>query len=250
MIETRDLSLQLGAKHLLQNINIALPRGRFTAIIGPNGAGKSTLLSILGRLQNATTGSVLFDRTPLAQHAPRDLARRLSILRQANDITPRLTVAELVAFGRFPHAAGRLGEEDLQKIDDALAALALSDIRNQPLDTLSGGQRQRALIAMCLAQDTEALLLDEPLNNLDLSHARRVMSLCRQEATKGKTVAAVLHDLSATAVHADHVIALKNGKLHSAGHAAKVMTAQNLSDLYDTEIEVAELCGKTIVLTV
>lgn len=250
MIETRHLSLRVGRKPLIEGISTSLPRGKLTAIIGPNGAGKSSLLSAMGRLTNADEGTVFFDGTPVGAFDTHKLAQRLCILKQSNEITPRLTVTDLVRFGRFPHCLGRPSPKDHDIVRTAIDRMALQTIRNRNIDTLSGGQRQRALIAMALAQDAQTLLLDEPLNNLDLVHTRRVMSICREEVGNGRTVAIVLHDLTIAAVHADHVIALKNGQLHSAGPVEDIMTKGKLSDLYDADIQVADVAGQRVVLTV
>ncbi|TNE64046.1 MAG: ATP-binding cassette domain-containing protein [Rhodobacteraceae bacterium] len=250
MIETRSLSVHLTETPILHDVTVKMPLGKMTALVGPNGAGKSTLLSAMGRLITPEHGEVLLDGKPLAAYCPKVLAKHLAILRQDSQITPRLTVRDLVGFGRYPHSHGRPGPKDSEAIDAAIARLDLKDFADRFLDTLSGGQRQRALIAMVLAQDTDVILLDEPLNNLDIVHARTVMRVAREEADKGKTVVVVLHDLSVAAAHAEHVVALKAGRLHSEGVPEVVLTRDNLSDLYDTEVQVIEAEGRRIVLTV
>jgi ABC-type enterochelin transport system, ATPase component len=250
MIETHTLSVYLTETPILHDVTVRMPPGKMTALVGPNGAGKSTLLSAMGRLIRPETGEVRLNGKPLSGYPPKALATHLAILRQDSQITPRLTVRDLVGFGRYPHSHGRPGPKDHAAIDTAIARLHLHDFADRFLDTLSGGQRQRALIAMVLAQDTDVLLLDEPLNNLDIVHARTVMRVAREEADKGKTVVVVLHDLSVATAHAEHVVALKSGRLHSEGAPETVLTCENLSKLYDTEVQVIEAEGRRIVLTV
>ncbi|WP_460272438.1 iron ABC transporter ATP-binding protein [Celeribacter sp. ULVN23_4] len=250
MIETLSLSVHLTETPILQDVSVKIPLAKMTALVGPNGAGKSTLLSAMGRLIHPAAGEVRLDGKLLSDYSPKRLAKHLAILRQDSQITPRLTVRDLVGFGRYPHSHGRPGPKDFEAIDAAIARLDLKEFADRFLDTLSGGQRQRALIAMVLTQDTDVLLLDEPLNNLDIVHARTVMRVAREEADKGKTVVVVLHDLSVAATHSDHVVALKAGRLHSEGSPEKVISHENLSDLYDTEVQVLEAEGRRIVLTV
>lgn len=154
------------------------------SIIGPNGAGKSTLLALLSRLLPATSGSVHIDELDVAK-APSDVrARRLSILRQDNHPVARLTVRDLVAFGRFPHSRGRLAEEDEKRISESIRYMELESLADRFLNEMSGGQRQCAFVAMVLCQDTDYVLLDEPLNNLDMRHATGMMKLVRRVANE------------------------------------------------------------------
>nr|WP_321508536.1 ATP-binding cassette domain-containing protein [uncultured Celeribacter sp.] len=250
MIETRNLCVHVANTPILKDVSLSIPKGKLTALVGPNGAGKSTLLSALGRMLEPASGSVLLDGRPLGSFAGPELARHLSILRQSTTITPRLTVADLVAFGRYPHSQGRLGEDDRAEVWRSIVRLDLASYADRFLDTLSGGQRQRSLIAMTLAQAADVVLLDEPLNNLDLAHARRVMRIAREEVEAGRTVVCVLHDLTVAAAHADHIIALKEGQLHAEGPPSEMITGPGLSDLYDAEVEVAEVRGRRVVLMV
>src|SRR5690606_34856220 len=146
---------------------------------GPNGAGKSTLLSMISRLTPMSTGSVAIDGLDIKRTPSVELAKRLSILRQHNESTIRLTVRDLVAFGRFPHSGGRLTAIDQEHIDEDIHYLDLEPYQHRHLDELSGGQRQRAYVAMVMCQDTDYVLLDEPLNNIDIHHAVGMMQLLR-----------------------------------------------------------------------
>ncbi|NDV01318.1 ATP-binding cassette domain-containing protein [Pseudoroseicyclus tamaricis] len=250
MIDLTDIHVTLGPSPILHGITARFPAGKVTALVGPNGAGKSTLLAAAGRLVRPSRGEVRLHGRPLAAYKPEDLARRMAVLRQDGGITARLNVRDLVTFGRYPHCRGRPGPADRAAVDRALRRLDLAGFAERFLDTLSGGQRQRALIAMALVQAEEALLLDEPLNNLDLAHARRVMAVAREEAATGKAVAVVLHDLTIAAAYADHVIALKDGRLHAEGPVADVLSAAGLGALYETEVEVAHIDGRRIILPI
>jgi iron complex transport system ATP-binding protein len=182
MITIDNATKSYGDAVVVDGVTIALPKGGVTSIIGPNGAGKSTLLSMIGRLLPMDRGRVLVDGLDVSSTASDVLARRLSILRQDNQIGARLTVRDLVAFGRYPYSKGRYTAEDGIHVDRAIGFLGLEDFTDRFLDELSGGQRQRAFIAMVLCQDTDYVLLDEPLNNLDMKHAVSIMRLIRRAA--------------------------------------------------------------------
>ena len=166
MIQVRELSKFYGKKAVVEKVNVNIHRGKITSFIGPNGAGKSTLLSMVSRLLDADTGEVLVDKDNVKQMKSNEFSKRVSILKQSNFMNVRLTIRELVSFGRFPHSRGRLTAEDLRFVNQAMEYMDLLDMQDDYLDELSGGQRQRAFIAMVIAQDTDYILLDEPLNNL------------------------------------------------------------------------------------
>lgn len=244
MIEIAHVSKSYGATRVLDDVSLSLPAGGLTAVIGPNGAGKSTLLSIVARLMVPDHGSVHVDGLDVFATPGAVLARRMAILRQANQITPRLTVGELVAFGRFPYSHGRLTREDGEKIEEAIAYVDLAGLSDRLLDELSGGQRQRAFIAMVLAQDPACLLLDEPLNNLDMKHAAATMRLLRRAADElGKTVVVVIHDINFASCHADRIVAMKDGRLAFSGGPDEVMREDVLRSIYDMEVAVHEVNG-------
>ncbi|MFG1477779.1 ATP-binding cassette domain-containing protein [Xanthobacter sp. V4C-4] len=249
MIEIHTLSKSYGAARVLDQVSLSLPPGGLTALVGPNGAGKSTLLSIVARLMPASGGRVTLDGEDVATLPGAALARRLAILRQANAVTPRLTVAELVAFGRFPHSGGRLTGADREMIERAIGYVDLVALRDRFLDELSGGQRQRAFIAMVLAQDTDYVLLDEPLNNLDMKHAAATMRLLRRAADElGKTVVVVLHDINFASCHADRIVAMKDGRLAFQGPPAALMRPEVLRAIYDMDIAVMDVDGDRVGL--
>ncbi|MFG1343282.1 ATP-binding cassette domain-containing protein [Xanthobacter autotrophicus DSM 431] len=244
MIEIEHLSKSYGATRVLDDVSLTLPAGGLTAVIGPNGAGKSTLLSIAARLLAPDAGRVRIDGLDAFETPGHVLAKRLALLRQSNTITPRLTVEELVGFGRFPHSRGRPTPEDARHVAEAIAYVDMTGLATRLLDELSGGQRQRAFIAMVLAQDPACLLLDEPLNNLDMKHAAATMKLLRRAADElGKTVVVVIHDINFASCYADRIVAMKDARVRLQGSPGEVMREEVLRDIYDMDIRVRELDG-------
>lgn len=249
MISVEQVDARYGDVLVVDGVTIDLPSGGVTALVGPNGAGKSTLLSVMARLMKPTAGQVLVDGADVRSTPSDELARRLAILRQDNHIAMRLTVRDLVAFGRYPHSKGRLTSDDQAHVDAALVHLDLTDFADRFLDELSGGQRQRAFVAMVLAQDTDHILLDEPLNNLDMSHGVRMMRQLRSAADElGKGVVVVLHDLNAASVYADHVVMMAGGRVVASGTPAEIMREDLLEEVYGLPIRVHEIDGELVAL--
>ena len=239
MISLTDVTMTYGDLTVLGPVTLDIPAGGVTALVGPNGAGKSTLLTIVGRLATATSGRVTVGGWDVQATPGRALAKVVSILRQENHFVTRLTVRELVGFGRFPHSQGRLTAHDEAKIDEAIAFLDLTGLSGRYLDQLSGGQRQRAYVAMVLAQDTDYILLDEPLNNLDMKHAVAMMGRLRRAADElGKTVVIVVHDINFAAAYADRIVALAEGRVVHVGTPGELMTSSTLEEVFGTPVEV------------
>ena len=234
---------------ILDNITTTIPRGGITSIIGPNGAGKSTLLSIIGRLLKADTGTINVSGLDVVTTKSDILAKRLSILRQENQFNSRLTVEELVGFGRYPYTRGRLTAQDDEKISQSLSFLNLLELRHRYLDELSGGQRQRAYVSMVLCQDTDYVLLDEPLNNLDMKHAVAMMKQLRLAADDlGKTIILVIHDINFASTYSDYILAMKKGALCYQGGPKEIMRADVLQDIFDTPVRIREIDGQLIAM--
>lgn len=247
MIEIQGVSKTYHDRLVVDDVSINISKGGLTSIIGPNGAGKSTLLSMISRLTPMTAGSVQVDGLDVTRTPGPELAKRLAILRQHNESTLRLTVRDLVAFGRFPHSAGRLTDADQQHIDEAIYYLALDEYQHRHLDELSGGQRQRAYVAMVMCQDTDYVLLDEPLNNIDMHHAVGMMQLLRRAADeKGKTVVVVLHDINFASCYSDQIIAMRAGQVAYQGTPEQIIRGEVLSDIYQLPMAVHELAGQRI----
>ena len=249
MIVADAVSKSYGETVVVDGVSVSIPAGGVTSIIGPNGAGKSTLLSIVARLVSMDRGPVTVDGLDVTKTPSDALARRLSILRQDNHIASRLTVRDLVGFGRYPYSKGRPTLEDKVHVDRALEYLHLGPMADRFLDELSGGQRQRAFVAMVLCQDTDYVLLDEPLNNLDMKHASGMMKIMREAADGlGKTVVLVLHDINFASWYSDRIIAMREGRICRHGPVDEIIRPDVLRDIYDMEIRVADVDGRRICL--
>lgn len=245
MITFTDVSKNYGTSCVLGPVSGSIPAGGITSIIGPNGAGKSTLLTIMGRLLEPSTGQVSVGGLDVATTKSTVLAKRLAILRQENHITARLTVRDLVGLGRYPHCGGRLRPEDRTHVDAALRFLDLEPLAGRFLDQLSGGQRQRAFVALVLAQDTDYVLLDEPLNNLDMRHSVEMMRQVRRAADEmGRTVVMVVHDLNFAAAYSDRIMAMREGQIVGFGEVPEMMDETLLSDVFGTTIRIREVDGQ------
>ncbi|WP_432573069.1 iron ABC transporter ATP-binding protein [Kineococcus sp. SYSU DK005] len=248
MITVDGVTKAYGATPVLGPVTQVLAERGITSIIGPNGAGKSTLLTIAGRLADPDTGSVRVrdGERDLDVHRARssEVAKVVAVLRQENRLTTRLTVRELVSFGRFPHCGGRMGDRDVAAVEEALGFLELTDLQDRFLDELSGGQRQRAHVAMVLAQGTRYVLLDEPLSSLDIRHAVRMMRLLRRAADElGRAVALVVHDVNFAAAWSDRIVAVRDGRVVAQGTPAEVVRDDVLEEVFDTPVRVHVLDG-------
>lgn len=244
MISLKSLTKVFGQFTVVENASAEFEKGQVTSIIGPNGAGKSTLLSMASRLVSSDKGEVLIDCKELSEWDSKELAKRLAVLRQANSITMRFTVREMVSFGRFPYSQGKLNQQDQEVIDKAIEYLDLTEIQHKYLDELSGGQRQLSFIAMVMAQDTDYVFLDEPLNNLDIKHSLQIMKNIRRLAHEmNKAVVVVIHDINFAACYSDIIIALKKGKIVAQGSVEEVIQAEILESIYETPFNIVEVGG-------
>ncbi|MFF3325100.1 ABC transporter ATP-binding protein [Streptomyces sp. NPDC002889] len=237
-LTARDLTLAYDERTVVENLDLDIPQGRVTVIVGPNACGKSTLLRALGRLLRPRRGSVLLDGTELGRIPTRTIAQSIGLLPQTPVAPEAISVADLVARGRQPHQRWwqQWSEEDEQAVTDAMDRTDVTALAARPVDELSGGQRQRVWIAMALAQDTDLLLLDEPTTYLDISHQVEVLDLVRQlNRERGRTVVAVLHDLNQAARYADHLVAMKGGRIVAQGHPSEIVTADLVRDVFGLE---------------
>ncbi|KQL35011.1 ABC transporter ATP-binding protein [Psychrobacillus sp. FJAT-21963] len=242
MIQVKEVTKYFSKKPVVDNVSVNIQSGKITSFIGPNGAGKSTLLSMVSRLLDADTGEVLLDKSNVSKWKSDEFSKRVSILKQSNYMNVRLTIRELVSFGRFPYSKGRLNTEDMKMVDQAIEYMNLADIEDSYLDELSGGQRQRAFIAMVIAQDTEYILLDEPLNNLDMKHSVQIMKILRKLVEDlGKTVVIVLHDINFASVYSDYIVALKDGRVIKDGPTHEIINSDALKEIYDMDIPIQEM---------
>ncbi|APH02697.1 iron ABC transporter ATP-binding protein [Janibacter indicus] len=241
MITLTDVGKSYGDEVTIGPVDLEIPAGGVTALVGPNGAGKSTLLTMIGRLLDIDEGAIEIAGYDVASTKSKDLAKIVSILRQENHFITRLTVRQLVGFGRFPYSQGRLTVEDEEVISRSIDFLDLTALEGRYLDQLSGGQRQRAYVAMVLAQDTDYVLLDEPLNNLDMQHSVHMMRhLHRAAAELGRTIIVVLHDINFAGHYADRICAVKDGQVVEFGTPGQIMTDEVLTRVFDTEVQVID----------
>lgn len=249
MLEINNVSKRYGEHIVIDDVSLKVAKGKLTAFIGPNGAGKSTLLGIISRLIDNDVGEIFLDKNEIKTWHRSDFAKKLSILKQSNGLAMKLTVRELVSFGRFPYSKGRLTSEDERIVDEALSFLGLETLAESLISDISGGQLQRAYIALVFAQDTDYILLDEPLNNLDMRYAVQMMQLIRRFVDElGKTVVIVVHDINFASCYADEIVALKDNKIFAKGMTNDVITTPLLEELYEMPIEIHEHNQKKICL--
>jgi len=247
LISVQGLNKTIQDKAILKEINVDINKGRLTSIIGPNGAGKSTLLSAITRLIDFEDGGIEIENKSISDYKSNELAKKLSILKQSNHTELNITVEQLVNFGRFPYSKGHLKQEDKEQVEYALELLQLKEIRHRYLKTLSGGQRQRAYVAMTIAQDTDYILLDEPLNNLDMKHSVQIMQTLRQLAKSlNKTIVVVIHDINFASCYSDDIIALKDGEVIKASTKDDVIQCDTLRELYEMEVQIEQIRGQRI----
>ncbi|HET6709413.1 ABC transporter ATP-binding protein [Amycolatopsis sp.] len=240
-LRVQDLRVAYDDRVVIDGLDLDIPPGRITAIVGANACGKSTLLRTMARLLTPKSGAVYLDGRSIQDLPTRQVAQRLGILPQSPVAPEGMTVADLVGRGRAPHQSWwrQWSTSDEGAVASALAATEMTDLADRPVDELSGGQRQRAWIAMAVAQDTPVLLLDEPTTYLDLAHQIDVLDLVVDlNRADGRTVVMVLHDLPQACRYADHVIAMKAGRVVASGEPASVITEELVDEVFDVRCRV------------
>lgn len=238
---TESLSLAYVDRLIVEELNLKIPEGKITALVGANGSGKSTILKAMARILQPKTGTVYLDGKAIHKQATKKVAQQLAILPQNPEAPAGLTVTELVSYGRFPHQKGfnTVKEEDRRMISWAITVTGMNDFAERAVDNLSGGQRQRAWIAMALAQGTSILLLDEPTTFLDMAHQLEVLKLLKKlNEEESRTIIMVVHDLNHASRFADHVVAIKKGKVIEEGTPDEVMTHEVLSKVFGIEADI------------
>lgn len=240
----KNITKKYDGKIILDDISLNIKKGCINAFIGPNGGGKSTLLKIISRLVEKDKGEILIDNIEISKWNSNELAKKISILTQKNEINVKITVFELISFGRFPYK-----EDKDNKVEEAINLLDLNEIRDKYIDEISGGQLQRALIAMIIAQDTEYILLDEPNNNLDIYHSKKLMQLLKLLCEKyNKTVIIVLHEINYASFYSDYIFCISNGKIKYEGLTENIICKEILKDLYNIDFEIINFKDKQLTL--
>jgi len=252
-LQAEDLELSYGDRSVVKGLTVAVPDGAVTAVVGANACGKSTLLRGLARLLRPQAGHVLLDGRAIDGMRTRDVAQVLGLLPQSPTAPEGLTVADLVGRGRSPHQRwfAQWSESDEDAVTQALSRTGTAELASRPVDELSGGQRQRVWIAMTLAQGTDLLLLDEPTTYLDLAHQVEVLDLVADlNARDGRTVVMVLHDLNQACRYADHLIAMRDGRVHAEGPPEDVITEDVVREVFGLEARVVPdpVTGTPLVL--
>lgn len=233
-IETEQVTIGYDGPPVVTNLSLGIPPGSFTVIVGPNGCGKSTLLRSVARLMTPNSGRVLLDGRSISDYRPKEAARRIGLLPQDSTAPDGITVAELVERGRYPyHGLFRQhSDDDDRAVAEAMDATGVTDLADRQVAELSGGQRQRVWVAMALAQETPALLLDEPTTFLDIAYQVELLDLFAQLHEQGRTLVAVLHDLNHAARYATHLIVMKDGAVVAEGAPADIVTAELVEDVF------------------
>ena len=242
-LRTERLTIGYDRKTVITDLSVDIPDGRVTAIVGPNACGKSTLLRGLARLLKPAGGQVILDGSDIATLHTKEVARRLGLLPQTSVAPEGITVADLVARGRFPHqkVLRQWAADDAAAVADAMQATNVQALSTRLVDELSGGQRQRVWVAMVLAQQTPLLLLDEPTTYLDIAHQVELLDLfAALNREQGRTVVAVLHDLNHACRYADHIIAMKAGHIVAGGDPTDVITEALVSEVYGLACQIID----------
>lgn len=233
-LQADAVTLRYDQRTISTDLSVAITEGSFTVIVGPNACGKSTLLRALSRLLVPSSGTVLLDQVDIHTLAAKDVARRLGLLPQSAVAPDGITVADLVARGRYPHQSflRQWSQADEQAVAAAMQAAQVSELSERLLQELSGGQRQRVWIAMVLAQQTPVLLLDEPTTYLDIAHQIELLELLAELNRQGRTIVAVLHDLNQACRYASHLIAMKAGAIVAQGDPARIFTEALVQEVF------------------
>lgn len=243
MLRARGIHVEIHGRPILHGVDLELRPGEVTVVIGPNGAGKSTLFSVLSGDIAPSRGSVTLDGRPVAEWKPQAAARERAVMVQDSTVSFPFSVREVVQMGRDAWRRSEQADRDEEVVDGAVASVGIEHLQDRTITVVSGGERQRTALARVLAQEGRTVLLDEPVSAMDIAHQERILSLCRALAAQGDAVAVVLHDLDSAAVYGDRVLLLDHGRVVADGTPNQVCTAELLSRVYGTPIEVFDLHG-------
>ncbi|MFC7365441.1 MULTISPECIES: ABC transporter ATP-binding protein [Bhargavaea] len=241
VIQTDSLTLSYGDRIIIDDLDLAIPKGEITVFIGANGCGKSTLLQSIARLLKPKSGSVLLSGSDIAKLPTKEVARKMAMLPQSPVPPEGLSVLQLVKQGRYPHQSWlkQWSKRDEEIVKKALDATGLTEFKDRQVDELSGGQRQRAWIAMTLAQDTDIILLDEPTTYLDMAHQIEILDLLYElNANEGRTIVMVLHDLNLSCRYAHNVIAIRDQTIYAQGKPEEVVSCKLVQDVFGMDCNI------------
>lgn len=242
-LSTQKLSIGYQQRQVIDSLDLVLPSAKVSVLIGSNGCGKSTLLKAMARLLTPQSGTVILDGMDIHASNTAQIARKMAILPQTPVAPEGVTVRQLVSLGRFPYQnwLRQWSKDDEQQVDEALRLTGTETLQFRPVDALSGGQRQRVWIAMTLAQSTPTLLLDEPTTYLDLAHQIEILELLHGlNQQQGKTIVMVLHDLNLACRYADHLVAVRNGRVYDAGAPKDIMTETLVKDVFNLHCRIID----------
>lgn len=240
-IRINGIEAGYNSRPILRGVSMDVAPGEWLGILGPNGSGKTTLLRTISGFLSPTRGGVYLEGRPLAQMSRLEAARRLAVASSSSSGAMDFTVGELVLMGRTPHLPrwSAEGPKDWAAVEKALAMTDAFHLAHRPAASLSAGEHQRVLLAAALAQEPAVLLLDEPTAHLDIHHQVEVMHLMeRLRREQGITVVSVLHDLNLAALFCDHVLLLKEGRIHALGAPWHVFTEENIRDVYQCQVQI------------
>lgn len=242
-LRAERVELGYDKRTVVADLTLAIPDGSFTVIVGPNACGKSTLLRALARMLKPRAGQVLLDGEAIGSRPSKEVARELGLLPQSPIAPDGISVADLVARGRYPHQKilRQWSREDERAVAAAMAATKVDELSERIVDELSGGQRQRVWLAMALAQETPILLLDEPTTFLDIAHQVEVLDLCDElHREHGRTLVAVLHDLNHACRYATHLVAMREGAIVAEGDPSGIVSAELVEAVFGLPCRVIE----------
>jgi len=239
-----------GERETIRGMNGEFAAGLFHGIIGPNGSGKTTLLDLLAGFTTPDCGRIAFAGRRLSDYGRRELAKEIALVPQEISIGFGFSVYECVMMGRHPHigAFSRPNVRDTEMVGRALAAMDLEELAARPVTALSGGEKQRVAVARALAQDTPALLLDEPTSSLDIRHTIAIMRHCRHLADNGRTVVAVFHDLNLACAFCDRITVLDKGRIAAGGPPEKTVTPELLAEVFGVRARIRLSGGRPQII--
>ena len=246
IIKVKNLEYKVPNKVIFSNVNLEIPKNKFTCIIGPNGAGKSTLVKCLIGILKASSGLINIKDRNILEYKNRELSKIIAYVPQQTNSNLDFTVEDIIMMGRMPYKSlfEEYNQQDKYKIDEMLKRFDLYDIKNQPVSTLSGGEMQKLIIARAVVQETEVIVLDEPLSNLDIKYQIEIMEFLKIQKQQGKTVIIVIHDLNLASKYADIIVLMNEGKIHQIGSKEVILTEKNIKKVFKIDVKINNTNGR------